>query len=59
MPLPVYGRADLVIEHILQLFEEALALFVSQTDKRLSVRQLRSKSELFFFGGCDIETLQA
>ena len=28
MPLPVYGRADLVIEHILQLFEEALALFV-------------------------------
>ena len=28
MPLPVYGRVDLVIEHILQLFEEALALFV-------------------------------
>ena len=28
MPLPVYGCADLVIEHILQLFEEALALFV-------------------------------
>ena len=24
MPLPVYGRVDLVIEHILQLFEEAL-----------------------------------
>ena len=28
MPLHVYGRVDLVIEHILQLFEEALALFV-------------------------------
>ena len=28
MPLPVYGRVDLVIEHILQLFEKALALFV-------------------------------
>ena len=28
MPLPVYGCVDLVIEHILQLFEEALALFV-------------------------------
>ena len=28
MPLPVYGRVDLVIEHILQLFEEALTLFV-------------------------------